>query len=216
MSDCVNARPLFLHLGNMVALGLLAAGCREPATTKSAKPGTNPATRLPDISVFLDHPSDRFPVDIDDLCGGHPFMGTDANHPHAGAHAHFDNSGKRWPKGDDEPTNYPAIYAVADGVIVRIDDRFHLGSGNVGPIFKRGPISIVKRWPLPRRGLADAYRHPARRASFLRGVVRRDEMWRDSAAPAVWVARAGVDEGAVEDWATAKSFATGCGAASTG
>jgi hypothetical protein len=123
-------RPLVLHLGSMAALVLLAAGCGQPATTGTAKPEPSPATGLPDITVFLDRPSDRFPVDIDDLCGGHPFMGIDADHPHAGAHAHFDNSGKRWPKGVDEPANYPAIYAVADGVIARIENRFHLGPGN--------------------------------------------------------------------------------------
>lgn len=127
------ARPLFFLLGILAALALLAAGCGQPATTSTmgtAKPSSNPETRLPDIAVFLARPSDRFPVDIDDLVGGHPFMGVDAAHPHAGAHAHFDNSGKRWPKGEDEPANYPAIYAVAAGVIARIDNRFHLGPGN--------------------------------------------------------------------------------------
>jgi hypothetical protein len=114
----------------MTFLGLLAVGCGKPTTTGTAKLGTSPTQRLPDISVFLDRPSDRFPVDIDDVCRGHPFMGIDADHPHAGAHAHFDNSGNRWPNGGDEPSNYPAIYAVADGVIARVDSHFHLGPGN--------------------------------------------------------------------------------------
>jgi hypothetical protein len=50
-------------------------------------------------------------------------------HPHSGAHVHFDNSKNRWPKGKDKPANYPAIYAVADGVIGRIDTRFGLSGG---------------------------------------------------------------------------------------
>jgi hypothetical protein len=71
-----SARPLILLVGNMAALALLAAGCGKPATTGTAKPGPSPTTRLPDIVVFLDRPSDRFPVDIDDLAGGHPLWGS--------------------------------------------------------------------------------------------------------------------------------------------
>lgn len=85
---------------------------------------------LPDISVFQAHPSDRFLVDLDDFTSGHPFKGTNSVQPHAGAHINFDNSGNLWPKGGTEPANYPAIYAVADGVIGRVDFRFGLRGGN--------------------------------------------------------------------------------------
>lgn len=85
---------------------------------------------LPDISVFQTHPSDRFLVDLDDFTSGHPFKGVNSVQPHAGAHINFDNSANRWPKGGKEPANYPAVYAVADGVISRVDYRFGLPGGN--------------------------------------------------------------------------------------
>ena len=51
-------------------------------------------------------------------------------HPHGGGHVHFDNRKSRWPKGKDDPANYPAIYAVADGVVGRIDTHFANGSND--------------------------------------------------------------------------------------
>jgi hypothetical protein len=86
--------------------------------------------RLPDIAVFQKKPSDRFLVDGKEVSRGHPFLGVDSPHPHAGGHVHFDNTKNRWPKGKDEPRNYPAIYAVADGVVSRVDTRFGLPGGN--------------------------------------------------------------------------------------
>jgi hypothetical protein len=50
--------------------------------------------------------------------------------PHGGAHVHFDNTKNRWPQGKDESGNYPAIYAVANGVVSRIDTHFALSGGN--------------------------------------------------------------------------------------
>lgn len=85
---------------------------------------------LPDISVFQIHPSDRFLVDLDEFTSGHPFKGVDSAQPHAGAHINFDNSANRWPKGGKEPASYPAIYAVADGIVSRVDSRFGLPGGN--------------------------------------------------------------------------------------
>ena len=85
---------------------------------------------LPDISSFLIRPSDSFLVDLDQITGGHPFKGDDSPSPHAGVHAHFDNTGNRWPKGNDEPRNYPAIYAVADGTVGRLTTHFPLSGGN--------------------------------------------------------------------------------------
>jgi len=86
---------------------------------------------LPDISSFLVRPSDRFLVDLDGITGGLPFLGAKSAHPHAGAHVHFDNSGNRYPRGSDEPQNYPAIYAVADGTIGRLTTHLPLRGGNV-------------------------------------------------------------------------------------
>jgi len=93
--------------------------------------GGDPIGRgLPDISSFLTVPSDRFLVDLDQITGGHPFKGADSPSPHAGAHVHFDNSNDRWSKANDEPSKYPAIYAVADGIIGRMTPHFRLSEGN--------------------------------------------------------------------------------------
>jgi hypothetical protein len=86
--------------------------------------------KLPDISSFLTKPSDRFLVDIKEVSRGHPYLGVDAPRPHAGGHVHFDNTTNRWPKGKDEPANYPAIYAVADGIVSRIDTHFANGGND--------------------------------------------------------------------------------------
>jgi len=85
---------------------------------------------LPEISAFVTKPSDRFLVDVKEVSRGHPFLGINSPHPHGGAHVHFDNTKNCWPKGKDEPGNYPAIYAVVDGVVSRIDTHFTLSGGN--------------------------------------------------------------------------------------
>jgi hypothetical protein len=85
---------------------------------------------LPDISSFLTRPSDRFLVDLDEITGGHPFKGANCSSPHAGAHVHFDNTDDRWPKGIIDPSEYPAIYAVTDGIVGRLTTYFPLGKGN--------------------------------------------------------------------------------------
>jgi hypothetical protein len=112
----------------LVALTVTFCGCGNSPSTPSQEPEAN--AELPEINDFLTNPSDRFLVDIKDVARGHPFLGMNSPRPHAGAHVHFDNSGNRWPKGKDEPSNYPPIYAVADGIVTRIDTRFGLSGGN--------------------------------------------------------------------------------------
>jgi hypothetical protein len=118
-------RQLILALGVVLFLVVACPGC-------AFFPGKEPEENadLPEISAFLTKPSDRFLVDIKEVSRGHPLLGVNSPHPHGGGHVHFDNSKKRWPKGKDVPANYPAIYAVADGVVGRIDARFGLPGGN--------------------------------------------------------------------------------------
>jgi hypothetical protein len=120
----------------MRAVVVVVVGCTgssEQLISTSPSTSTSEAetsVELPDISVFLTRPSDRFLVDVEEITGGHPFKGLDSAQPHAGAHVHFDNSTNRWPKGGTEPRNYPAVYAVADGTVSRVDTRFPLRGGN--------------------------------------------------------------------------------------
>ena len=118
--------PLPLYAVTILAVALF--GCGDSSVQQT--PGLSPEAKLPDISAFLTKPSDRFLVDIKEITRGHPFLGVNAAHPHAGAHVHFDNTNNRWPKGKDEPSNYPAIYAVADGVVSRIDTHFANGGND--------------------------------------------------------------------------------------
>jgi hypothetical protein len=110
------------------AVSVVALGCSASSGAPSQEPATK--TDLPEISAFLTKPSDRFLVDINEISRGHPFLGVNAPRPHAGAHVHFDNTDNHWPKGKDEPSNYPAIYAVADGFVSRVDTHFGLKGGN--------------------------------------------------------------------------------------
>jgi hypothetical protein len=108
-------------------LAVICPACGDAPGKPSEKPAE---TDLPEISAFLTKPSDRFLVDISEVSRGHPFLGGNSPRPHAGGHVHFDNKDNRWPKGKDEPSNYPAIYAVADGFVSRVDTRFALKGGN--------------------------------------------------------------------------------------
>jgi hypothetical protein len=85
---------------------------------------------LPNITQFRTNRSDRFLVDIEYLSAGHPFKGRRAIQPHQGAHLHWDNSGNAWPRGGTAVSNYPAIYAVADGYVDRIDYSFKVGTND--------------------------------------------------------------------------------------
>jgi hypothetical protein len=107
-------------------LGLALTGCGQSSHQLSPQATAD----LPDISSFLTKPSNRFLVDVSEVSRGHPFLGANAAYPHAGAHVHFDNTNSSWPKGKNEPANYPVIYAVADGIVSRIDTHFALPGGN--------------------------------------------------------------------------------------
>lgn len=109
----------------LVATLAACLGCDD-----SPGPADGPSLELPEISAFQSQPSDRFLVDIAEVTRGHPYLGVDAPRPHAGGHVHFDNTENRWPNGDDEPKNYPAVYAISDGLVSRVDTRFGLEGGN--------------------------------------------------------------------------------------
>lgn len=80
---------------------------------------------LPKLSLFASAPSTSFLVDLEDVSHTSPFVGSNNNNPHDGAHVHFDNDGLI-PDGS-YPSAYPPIYAVADGVITSIDDYETVG-----------------------------------------------------------------------------------------
>ena len=120
-----NAWQPILKLCAATVIAVTCPGCGDsPGKERDEK------ADLPEISTFRTKPSDRFLVDIKEITRGHPFLGSDSPRPHAGGHVHFDNTGNRWPKGKDEPASYPAIYALADGVVSRIDTHFANGGND--------------------------------------------------------------------------------------
>ena len=80
------------------------------------------ADPLPDIKQFANQPSPRFLVDWTHVRTGHPYKGRRAQKPHTGAHLYFQPPGKRL--DPRLPSSYPAIYAIADGHVARIDESF--------------------------------------------------------------------------------------------
>ncbi|HIA61369.1 MAG TPA: hypothetical protein EYN93_00490, partial [Planctomycetaceae bacterium] len=79
---------------------------------------------LPLITTFLSEPSNQFIVDLSNVRRGHPYRGRDAEKPHTGGHLYFNLD--KIPDSPKNPAKFPAIYAVADGVITRIDYSFRL------------------------------------------------------------------------------------------
>lgn len=81
---------------------------------------------LPDLATFQENPSDQFLVDLDIVDRTSAFVGSNNATPHDGAHVHYDNT-DLYPSGS-AVTTYPAIYAVADGVITDVNSYKAVGS----------------------------------------------------------------------------------------
>ena len=90
---------------------------------------------LPDIREFRVAKSDRFLVDLEQVRTGHPYKGVRADRPHTGAHIYFRPLAKRIEA--TEVKRFPAIYAVADGVVTRIDYSFRLREIYVSALKRR-------------------------------------------------------------------------------
>ena len=80
---------------------------------------------LPDVKEFIKNKSDRFIVDFDDIVAAHPYVGSRSPKPHNDLQVYFSNSDPRWLSAT-KPSDYPPIYAVADGVIQMASGNFSL------------------------------------------------------------------------------------------
>jgi len=98
-------------VGTIVTHGARVPAVPTFATTLSA---------LPELSVFETDKTDQFIVDLEHVVGGHPFKGLGTKDPDDGAHVNWDNSNNKWPYGTSA-TDFPAIYAISDGYISRIE-----------------------------------------------------------------------------------------------
>ncbi len=123
----------YRFMGALLAVTLFPVlmGCGGDGGSSTQEEGnssTQSAPSLPDISVFQTHPTDTFLVDTAYITDGHPFKGEGAINPHEGAHLYIDNPSTTWPQGGTDPEHYPAIYAVADGTISKVDTYFPVGT----------------------------------------------------------------------------------------
>jgi len=83
---------------------------------KSIPPTSKSEKSLPNITYFAKNKSDRFLVDFEDIVAGHPYVGARSPRPHNDAQVYFSNTDPRWVNAK-KPSDYPPIYAVADGYI---------------------------------------------------------------------------------------------------
>ena len=102
---------------------------QTPTATQSKSPQTPTDTNqkaitstsqiekpLPNITYFAKNKSDRFFVDFEDVIAGHPYVGARSPRPHNDAQVYFSNTDQRWINAK-KPSDYPPIYAVADGYV---------------------------------------------------------------------------------------------------
>jgi len=104
---------------------IVTHGARVPTTPEFV----TTLAELPELSDFIANPTDQFLVDMVYVSGGHPFKGQGTKDPDNGAHVEFDNSGNQWPEGT-VVTDFPAIYAVADGYVSKISTWEPVGGKN--------------------------------------------------------------------------------------
>lgn len=95
-----------------------------------AQGGGGTGANLPPITDFKTSPSDQLPADLSKATETAPFLGENAVQPHQGMHIYWSNSTKTWPMQPGEPSAYPAIYAVADGVISHVDKLYSMGEND--------------------------------------------------------------------------------------
>ncbi|RAP26778.1 hypothetical protein DID74_01410 [Candidatus Marinamargulisbacteria bacterium SCGC AG-333-B06] len=122
--------PIIILLCLLLSLFLMSSmfSCGETAdTATSSNTVSVDEVTLPDIRYFDTNPSDQFLVNITAVIDGHMYIGKHADNPHTGAHVYFSTQDSTWPlNGIDSPSNYPPIYAIADGKITRIDTYFNV------------------------------------------------------------------------------------------
>ena len=100
---------------------------QAPEDNKSGTQNQNSINlnNLPDVKEFIKNKSDRFIVDFDDIVAAHPYVGSRSPKPHNDLQVYFSNSDPRWVNAT-KPSDYPPIYAVADGVIQMASGNFSL------------------------------------------------------------------------------------------
>ena len=106
-------------------------GAKTDSVSTEGKTTSPNLSGLPQLSTILSNKTNQFLVDMEYVKGGHPFKGKYSKDPDDGAHVNFDNSDNKWPAGT-AVTDYPPIYAIADGYIQTINTWNPVGGVNYG------------------------------------------------------------------------------------
>lgn len=110
-------------------IDLLSTGKKESQSanttgTINARSVTEDNYGLPPLSYFQKNPSDRFPVDLNEhVTQTQPYRGRRIVQAHSGLHVNYSDENGRWSTIADsnDPTRYPAIYAISDGIVQAIE-----------------------------------------------------------------------------------------------
>lgn len=138
---------LFVIVCFMITGSLLSSPAQ--AAGRAFQPSKDRPVSLPSIKVFAKKKSNVLPVDISRSAGTAPFLGARADSPHQGIHVYWSNQDGQWPAAPGQPTDYPAVYAVADGIVGNVEPLRQMGSHQAyGFILQiaedgRSPSSVV-------------------------------------------------------------------------
>lgn len=91
----------------------------------SGSTGTSTAG-LPDLATLAANRSDILPIDISNAYSVAPFLGARSHMPHKGMHVNYQGNGPFATQLD--PTAYPAVRAVSDGVVSAVEPLRQMGS----------------------------------------------------------------------------------------
>ena len=110
INSCISSATTQIQNAMGMPVGMANSNQKSiPPTSKSEK-------SLPNITYFAKNKSDRFLVDFEDIVAGHPYVGARSPRPHNDAQVYFSNTDPRWVNAK-KPSDYPPVYAVADGYI---------------------------------------------------------------------------------------------------
>ncbi len=121
-------RAIMLCLILGVATGLSACDGGTEETQGSSQTEQGQSLQLPDVAEFAADKSDQVPIDLSSVSAVAPYLGKSSSMPHQGMHFNF--------RGDGvfaqqlEPSKYPAVYAVEDGVMTMVESLHHNGQND--------------------------------------------------------------------------------------
>lgn len=91
----------------------------------SSSQGSASTSSLPTLATLVSSRSDVLPIDITNAASIAPFLGSRSHMPHRGIHVNFTGTGPF--AAQQQPSAYPAVRAVADGVVGAVEPLREMG-----------------------------------------------------------------------------------------